>query len=245
MDIVLKILGGSLGLLVPGLFMLAINKGIDRSPLDESKKVSSKTALSILVILWTVVVFGASLAGVISYHEGDQIPRVLIALFIPVLAGLLALANRDFQTILDHTPLAALVGVQAFRFAGAAFLLVVYLGILPSSFSTGGYGDLMTAALATVAAVMLSEKMTAGAKVVFWGFTLAGLGDLLNVAFLIVAYYPIWYRGTPSSAPIADFALIMIPAIAAPFALLLHTYAIRAVVLGKSASQASPALRMP
>jgi hypothetical protein len=31
-------------------------------------------------------------------------------------------------------------------------------------------------------------------------------------------------------APTGDFALIMIPAIAAPFALLLHTYSIRSVL---------------
>ena len=48
----------------------------------------------------------------------------------------------------------------------------------------------------------------------------------------MLAYDPIWHHGTPSSAPLAQFALVMVPAIAAPFALLLHTYAIRGAILG-------------
>jgi hypothetical protein len=75
--------------------------------------------------------------------------------------------------------------------------------------------------------------------VLFWGATLAGLGDLLNVAYLIAAYYPIWFPGAPSSAPAADFALVMIPALAAPCALLFHVFALRAVVLGSGAGQPS------
>jgi hypothetical protein len=230
MDLVLKIMGGSLGLLVPCLFVIALAKGIDKAPFAHAQKVSSRKGITGLVAFWTMAVWALSLAGAFSYHPGDSIPRVLIPLFAPVLIGLVALASRDFRTILDHTPLAALVGVQSFRFAGAAFLLVVHLGILPTEFATGGYGDLVTASLAVAAALLLTRGPTAIGMAAFWGFTLAGLFDLLNVAYLMLRYYPIWYSDAPSSAPLSDFALIMIPAVAAPLALLLHTYAIRHVV---------------
>jgi hypothetical protein len=241
MDVVLKIMGGSLGLLVPCLFIIVLVKGIDRAPFDAAKKASSRSWIMGLVVCWTITVWALSLAGAFSYHAGDSIPRVMIPLFVPVLAGLGALASRDFRAILDHTPLAALVGVQSFRFAGAAFFLVVYLGILPSAFATGGYGDLVTASLAVIAALLLTQGPTAIGMAAFWGFTLAGLFDLLNVAYLILRYYPIWYQDAPSSGALSDFALIMIPAVAAPLALLLHTYAIRRVVQGATHVTASVA----
>src|SRR4051812_3402352 len=230
MDVVLKIMGGSLGILVPCLFVFALAKGIDRAPFNQAKKVSSRKGIMGLVAFWTMAVWALSLAGAFSYHPGDSIPRVLIPLCVPVLVGLVALASRDFRAIIDHTPLATIVGVQSFRFAGMAFFLVVYLGMLPRAFATGGYGDLVTASLAVAAALLLTRGPTATGMAAFWGFTLAGLCDLLSVAFLIVRYYPIWYRDAPSSAPLGDFALIMIPAVAAPLALLLHVYAIRQVV---------------
>ena len=230
MDVVLKIMGGSLGLLVPYLFVVALTKGIDRAPFDQAKKVSSRKGIMGLVACWTVAVWALSLAGTFSFHAGDKIPRVLIPLFVPVFAGVGALVSRDFRAILDHTPLATLVGVQSFRFAGAAFFLVVHLGMLPSAFAAGGYGDLVTASLAAIAALLLMRGPSAIGTAAFWGFTLAGLCDLLTVAYLILRYYPIWYRDAPSSAPLSDFALIMIPAVAAPLALLLHTYAIQGVL---------------
>jgi hypothetical protein len=185
-----------------------------------------------------VAVWASSLTGVIDYREGDRLPRVLAYLFLPVIVGLVALArSADFRTILDHTPLATLVGVQAFRLAGATFLLVVYLGILPAAFASGGYGDLLTGTLAVVAALRLRRAPSPTARGAFWAFTLAGLLDLANVAYLMLAYDPIWHHGTPSSAPLGHFALVMVPAIAAPFALLLHTYAIRGAILGAHTSR--------
>ena len=178
--------------------------------------------------------------------RGRPNPRVFVYLFAPVLVGIAALAgSATFRTIVDHTPATALVGVQSFRVAGAAMLLVVHLGILPAAFGSGGYGDIATGTLAIVAAVLLGRARGAGAKAAFWAFTLAGVLDLLNVAYLMLSYYPTWHQGTPSSAPLASFALVMIPAIAAPLALLLHLFAVRAMVRGESPGTEAEASRWP
>lgn len=133
------------------------------------------------------------------------------------------------------TPLSVLTGVQIFRFAGFAFILIAHMGILPMLFAGGGYGDIITGALALSSAILFS-KQKKGAREVFLAFSAVGLIDLLNVAFLLLKYYPIWYSSVPNSAPAATFSLIMIPAIAAPVALLLHFYALRNFVLKKSTS---------
>jgi hypothetical protein len=63
-----------------------------------------------------------------------------------------------------------------------------------------------------------------------------GLCDLLNVAGLLFYFYPSSSSVVPSSAALADFSLVMVPALAAPIALILHLYAIRNFLLRESAS---------
>jgi len=218
--------GGSLGIIVPVLFVLTLRKGIQNGPFDDSQKSSHQKVLFSIVTLWALIVWGASLGGAIGYQVGDTIPRFLIPLFAPALIGVALLANKTVKAVVDHTPLSALAGMQAFRFAGASLFLVVYAGALPQAFVSGGYGDIVTGALALTASILLSKRAS-GSKLAFWGFTLAGVADLLNVLFLLLAYYPIWNHAALTSAPAADFSLVMLPAIAAPMALIMHFCGVR------------------
>ncbi len=231
MDMLLKAFGSVVGLLVPALFIWAIRKGINASPFSDDEKASYARTFTSAVVLWTIAVWGAALAGLVSYRPGETVPRVLIALFAPTLIGWGMLASAKFRTILDNTPTSVLAGVQTYRLAGASFLLVVHLGILPAAFGGGGYGDIVTGSLALISAVLLAKGNGAG-KIAFWAFTASGMFDLLNVLRLIVTFYPLWNNTLPSSAPLSDFALVMIPAMAAPTALILHAYAIRNALVG-------------
>lgn len=226
METLLTVAGAVLGVLVPALLFLVLRQGIERGPFDPAQKRRYKQVAFVSIASWTALVWVASLAGWIAYHEGDAFPRFLIPLSVPVVAGVALAASETFRRILDHTPVSALVGAQTFRLAGGAFLLIVYLGILPGAFAASGYGDLATGLLAVTAAVALSRKRAAGG-VLFWAFTASGLADLLNVAFLLLRFYPAYSDAVPSSAPAFEFSLVMIPALAAPIALLLHVYAIR------------------
>jgi hypothetical protein len=197
-------MGGSVGLLVPYLFVTALYEGVARAPLERRQKDRYRVVIACLVVAWTLAVWVSSLAGFVSFHRGDPFPRVVLYLGTPVLIGIVSLArsrtftNHPRQHAGRETRRRPSVPLRGSRFSADR-----------ASRSLGG----------------------AGARAAFWAFTLSGLLDLLNVAYLILAYYPIWFHGTPSSAPMSDFALVMIPTIAAPFALLLHAYAIRGVVL--------------
>lgn len=227
METLLTVAGAVLGVLVPTLLFLALRQGIERNSFEPAQKRRYKQIAFGSIASWTALVWVASLAGWIAYHEGDAFPRFLLPLSVPVVAGVaLAAASETFRRILDHTPVSTLVGVQTFRLAGGAFLLIVHLGILPGAFTASGYGDLTTGLLAVLAAVALSRKRAAGG-VLFWAFNAAGLTDLLNVAFLLLRFYPAYSDAVPSSAPAFEFSLVMIPALAAPIALLLHLYSIR------------------
>ena len=82
---------------------------------------------------------------------------------------------------------------------------------------------------------MMLAKKSPGATLLFVLFSVVGMCDLLNVAGLLFYYYPSWSSAVPSSAALADFSLVMVPALAAPIALTLHLYAIRNVFFSENA----------
>ncbi len=157
MDMLLKVLGGSLGVVFPAVLLFAIRKGINNAPFGDEKKAKHRNILTGVVLLWVIANWGVSLAGLISYRVGDTIPRLLIPMFVPTLIGWGMLASKEFRTILDHMPLSVLAGVQTARLMGGALFLVVYLGILPKDFAQGGYGDIATGALALVSSILLAN----------------------------------------------------------------------------------------
>ena len=227
MDTLVLVAGAALGLIVPFLFTYTLAQGIERSPLPSAPKGRFKSLAITAVGAWTLLVWASSLSSLIRYQPGDSFPRFVIPLMVPILAAVaLAARSGDFRTVLDHVPLGTLVGVQTFRLAGVAFLLIVYLGILPPAFARAGYGDLVTGALALGTAIALARKSRVG-HTLFWLFSVAGLYDLLNVAYLLLAYYPLYTDTVPSSAPAFEFSLVLIPALVAPMALLLHLFALR------------------
>lgn len=220
-----------LSVLAPILFIYAFFKGINHSSLSEESKSRLKKSIASIVVLWTAFIWIMSLiTNIFGYHEGDAIPRFTIALFIPVLIGLFALTSKSVRNTLDHTPLSLMVGVQTFRLMGIMFLFIASEGLGPEEFVSSGYGDIATGFLALIAGLMLYKKV-GGAKLAAWVFTLVGMFDLLNVSRILLIYYPSWFDGVPSTAGAGEFPLILVVAIVAPIALLLHIYAIRGLIL--------------
>jgi len=234
MDTILTLLGGILGVIVPVLFAYVMNQGVVRSPFNDAEKSVYRRIINIVTVSWTAAIWIASLTNIMNYHADDSWPRVALPLFIPVIIALALLLHPTVRTIIDNIPVANLVGVQAFRLAGFVFLVIPGLGHLPQAFVTGGYGDIATGLLAIGAGTMLARQ-SAGATLWFVLFSVVGLGDLLNVAGLLFYFYPSWNSAVPSSAALADFSLVMVPALAAPIALILHLYAIRDFLFRASA----------
>jgi len=233
METILKIMGGLLGLVIPFLFAVTLNKGIKNSRLDEAKKLRYKKILVSVITVFTILVWALSLSKTLDYHKDDRIPRFAMPLVLSAYIGLHIIKSKDFRSILSAIPVSSLVGIQTFRFAGAAFLIIANLNILPQAFLLAGYGDILTGALAILSSIALL-KHSINSKLLFWLFSIVGMMDLLNVAFLLLLYYPEWSRNVPTSESATQFSLVMIPAIVAPTALLLHIYAIFNTITLKS-----------
>src|SRR5690349_20163774 len=147
MEAMLKMMGAALGLLVPGLLIWLFSQGVKKMQATNEKKQKLIRMIVLVISLWTLAIWILALSDVLEYRVGDTIPRFLFALVIPVAVGIGLLINKDFKTMLDATPLSFIVGVQTFRLAGFAFLIIAGIGILPQAFTSAGYGDILTGAL--------------------------------------------------------------------------------------------------
>jgi len=106
------------------------------------------------------------------------------------------------------------------------FTFAALSGMGRPEFEYAGYGDIVVGLLALTAGTLFYRKKP-GASFFAWLFNIAGMLDLANVSRILLAYYPSWYSGEATSAVAAQFPLVLILAIAAPLALLLHVYSMR------------------
>jgi hypothetical protein len=215
-----------LSVLAPLLFVYTFKRGISESSLPDERKIKFKKRLNIIIVLWVILVWVLSLTHVLSYHKGDLFPRFTVALAIPVLAGLLLFFSQDFKEVLSKTPLYLLVGSQGFRLLGVVFFTVAAIEGVPSAVGSAGYGDLLTGSLALIAGYLLYNKKTFAILTAAL-FNIVGLLDLLSISRTLLVYYPLYTTSASTTAPLTTFPVVLILAIVAPIALLLHIYSIK------------------
>ena len=136
---------------------------------------------------------------------------------IPVVARALAAPGMVSRLELPHTP----------RVAGVAFLLYLALGHLPALFALPGLGDIA----AGIAAPLIARRLAQGTgrRAALW-FNAFGMTDLV-VALTLGALTGFQLLNvTPSSAPITELPLALIPTATVPLFFVLHITAVSALV---------------
>jgi hypothetical protein len=155
---------------------------------------------------WFPVAIGGYLGLLLALR---QIPMVARALAAPGMSGRLELA---------HAP----------RVAGVAFLLYLAFGHLPALFALpAGLGDIA----AGIAALLVARRLAQGSgrRGALW-FNVYGMTDLI-VALTLGALTGFGLLNvTPSSAPIAEMPLALIPTATVPLLFVLHIAAVSALV---------------
>jgi hypothetical protein len=137
---------------------------------------------------------------------------------IPVVARALAAPGMASRLELPHTP----------RVAGVAFLLYLALGHLPALFALpAGLGDIAAGIAAPLAAARLARGT--GRRGAMW-FNAFGMTDLVvALALGALTGFGLLYV-TPSSAPITELPLALIPTATVPLFFALHFTAVSALV---------------
>jgi hypothetical protein len=185
-----------------------------------------------LVAGGAAVVFGGSLtaSAVIAdhgwYHTLPWFPvaaagylGVLLALGqIPAVARALAAPGMVSRLELPHAP----------RVAGVAFLLYLAFGHLPALFALpAGLGDIATGIAAPLVARRLAQGT--GRRAALW-FNAFGLTDLAVALTLGALTGFQLIHITPSSAPITELPLALIPTATIPLLIALHITSVSALV---------------
>jgi hypothetical protein len=209
---------------VAALTCIVLYSGAARAGLGQRRAVLLTGAAAAVLGGW--VTTSAVIAGHGGYHTLPWFPvavtgylGLLLALSrIPVVARALSAPGMVSRLELPHTP----------RVAGVAFLLYLALGDLPALFAlAAGLGDIAAGIAALLVARRLAQRT--GRRAALW-FNTFGMTDLV-VALTLGALTGFHLLNvTPSSAPITELPLALIPTATVPLLFALHITAVSALV---------------
>jgi hypothetical protein len=134
---------------------------------------------------WLALTYGLAASGALARF--DQRPPPFAFMFLTVIGGGLALGLSPLGKKLAHgLPLAALVGVQAFRLPLELVMHQAAVeGVMPHAMSFSGYNfDIVTGATALVLGLWLARGRVPRATLVAWN----ALGSVLLVVIAVVAF---------------------------------------------------------
>jgi hypothetical protein len=206
----------------------ALYSGAVRAGLGRKRAALLGGAAAVLLGGWYTAT--AVIAGRGWYDAGpSQVPWLPIAAAgslgtllalsrIPVVARALTAPGLASRLVLPH----------AFRPTGVFFLLYLALGHLPALFALpAGLGDIAAGIAAVLVALRLAQGT--GRRAALW-FNAFGLTDQI-VALTLGALTGFQLLNvTPSSAPISELPLALIPTATVPVFLVLHIAAVSALV---------------
>ena len=209
---------------VAAMTCIVLYGGAERAGLG--RRCSALLAGAAAVVFGSWLTASAMIAGHGWYHTLPWFPvaitgylGLLLALRrIPVVVRALAVPGMVSRLELPHTP----------RVVGVAFLLYLALGHLPALFALpAGLGDIA----AGFAATLIARRLTRGTgrRAALW-FNAFGMTDLV-VALTLGALTGFQLLNvTPSSAPITELPLALIPTATVPLFFALHITTVSALV---------------
>lgn len=220
---------------VVALTCIVLYRGAVRA--DLGRRRAALLAAVAAVVLGGWIVASAVIAGHGWYRMLPWLPvavigylGVLLALRrIPVVALALSAAGTASRLELPHTP----------RVAGVVFLFYLALGHLPAVFALpAGLGDIAVGVAAPLAARGLAHGT--GHRAALW-FNAFGMTDL-TVALTLGALTGFQLLNvTPSSAPIGELPLALIPTATVPLLLALHITAVSTLMTMRPGTTSAPA----
>ena len=175
-------------------------------------------AAAAAAVVWIILAVLAGASGLLVRLPFPGAQVIILSLVAITLAA--GLASRSLRAWIDSIPLRALVGVNAIRFIGIAFLVVAAQGQLNPVFAgRAGWGDIAVA----TGAVMLAWAGTPRLLTLLW--------NTLGVLDLVVAVgtaTAITLNGTtPGVTPLLTLPLSLVPTFLVPLLLVNHVFIFR------------------
>lgn len=207
------------------VLLLGLWRALGRAGLERRPAIAVWLAVAVPLTLWLGGIWAVAVSGAFQVRPG-VIPRLPIAVVVPVVVGLIAVTrSRRIAAAVDAAPLSWLVGFQVYRVLGGVFLFQWLGGALPGAFAVpAGTGDVLVGLLAVpVAVYAASGRRGSTAAVVAWN--VLGIADLVNALTLGFLTTPGPLQLLAHDHPnllVGVYPTAMIPAFAVPLSLILH-----------------------
>jgi hypothetical protein len=200
--------------------------GLSRTDLPGATRVAVWLAIAIPFTVWLAVIWGLAVNGTFRPVPGMRVPPLPIAIFAPVIVGLVfLLRSKRVAAVLDATPPSWLVGIQVYRVFGGIFLVNWANGSIPGVFALpAGIGDVIVGLLALPVAYLLYVGAPSGRRLAI-AWNLLGLLDFASAIAMGAMSSPgrlqVFSLDQPNMQ-IGTFPTVMIPAFAVPSSIILH-----------------------
>jgi hypothetical protein len=206
--------------------------GLRRTDFSASKRVRVWLAIALPFTMWMALVWYLAVTGTFHVTPGAaRLPRLPVAIFLPVIIALPALLwSRPVAKLLDATPASWLIALQVYRVFGGIFLVNWLSGNVAGIFAwPAGIGDVATGIAALPVALAVGSGTASGHRAGLWWnvFGLVDFAVAITMGFL-TSPGPFQYFGF--NIPVSQagtYPTVMIPAFAVPSSILLHALSIR------------------
>jgi len=233
----------ALAIVVAGAFVAAVHASQVRGARSPSRRDTMLAAIA--TAAWLGATLAVAASGGLSFTSRPPTAGILIAAAV-VLAVAVA-TSRLGSRLATGIPLAALVGVQAFRLPLEVLLHRAYReGLMPVQMSYSGFNfDILTGLSAIVVALYLARRPDAVAVVRVWNA--AGIVLLVNILTIAVLSTPTPIRvfhNEPANDWIAHAPWVWLPSVFVVAAIVGHIVIVRRLRY-ESRSRARTGLGVP
>jgi hypothetical protein len=185
-------------------------------------------AAALAAALWLVLAITAGATGFLLRlpFPGPQI--IILSLVAVTLAA--GIVPSRLRAWIDTIPLPVLIGVNATRFIGIAFLVLAAQGRLNPVFAArAGWGDIAVA-VAALAFLVAGGALTPGRRFVYHIWNAFGFLDLVVAVGTATA---VTLNGaTPGVVPVLTLPLSIVPTFFVPLFLANHVFIFRRLIAG-------------
>jgi hypothetical protein len=214
-----------LNLAIPSVILLGLSRALLRAGSSPAVVRSSVRSIGLILFAWLGLAGLLGWAGAFRSEVNRDFPFIALAILLPIGAGAVWLRSSSARQILSAIPQSWLVGLQVYRGAGAIFLLLLGLGLLPGVFALpAGFGDVTVGLVALlVAAIASRDSKFAPAWILGWN--LFGIADLVVAVGTGFLSAPTRFQLLSPAAPnvlVGFFPLVLIPVYAVPLSVILH-----------------------
>lgn len=216
-------------LAIHAAILIGVWQAVARTEFDRNERLTVWIALVLPFTAWLALIWSLAADGAFVQPPGQSVPRVPLAIFLPLLLLFPLLRSRRIGALLDATPATWLIALQVYRVFGGIFLVGWLRGNLSSQFALpAGTGDVLVGLLALPIAYWLHVGARGGrALAIAWN--VFGIADLaIAVAMgILTSPGPLQFIVPDRANALGTYPTVMVPAFAVPSSILIHALSLR------------------